>query len=60
MADYTSNDFKQGFVLGMAMNPLLVTTEKAEAVTEAAGFVRGFVQIGGILEIFRVAGESAE
>lgn len=30
MSDATSEEYKRGFILGMAMNPLMVTTETAE------------------------------
>lgn len=30
MSDASSEEYKRGFILGMAMNPLMVTTETAE------------------------------
>lgn len=35
MSDITSDDYKRGFILGMTMNPLMVTTEAAVSDTPA-------------------------
>lgn len=34
MSDTTSEEYKRGFIIGMAMNPLMVTTETAPEPTE--------------------------
>lgn len=36
MSDATSEEYKRGFILGMAMNPLMVTTETAEPAPSPA------------------------
>lgn len=33
MSDITSEDYKRGFILGMTMNPLMVTTETVASDT---------------------------
>lgn len=36
MSDTSSEEYKRGFILGMAMNPLMVTTETAEPAPSPA------------------------
>ena len=37
MSDILSEDYRQGFITGMAMNPLFVTTETAPSESESSG-----------------------
>lgn len=37
MSDMSSDDYRQGFITGMAMNPLFVTTETAPSESSGSG-----------------------
>lgn len=58
-----TDEFQKGLITGLAMQPLQVTTEHAEpdpVKEEAVAFIHAFVQIGGMINIFRTVGEIVE
>lgn len=58
-----TDDFQRGLITGLAMQPLQVTTEHAapdEVTAAPSEFVRGFVRVAGMINLFHVVGDDVE